>query len=213
MSTSVKRLVEGLSGLQYSVGDMDEFTHHGADDEHGRLSGLAQARPEGVGGVRGQSKNSKLACLGLSKETKPFVWPGVFTLTPNPNRPRTRNPAPNPARWSTSFDADDPCPTDGNEVGVAFVVSAPIGGIACAMLARLAAFVVASRARLFGLVIALAVHSTLLIVGVVGNVFGGHCGSAADRPERDSPDAAARAIRAPVRAHNQRGGSSHRRRP
>lgn len=31
-----------MSRLKDAVGDMDELTHHGADDDHGRLSGLGQ---------------------------------------------------------------------------------------------------------------------------------------------------------------------------
>ena len=52
MSTTVKGEIEELAGSQYTVGDVQEFSHHRADDEHGGLPTWAKrdrkARPQVV---------------------------------------------------------------------------------------------------------------------------------------------------------------------
>jgi hypothetical protein len=52
ISTTVKGGIEGLTGFQYTVGDLQEFSHHRADDEHGGLPTWAKrdrkARPQVV---------------------------------------------------------------------------------------------------------------------------------------------------------------------
>lgn len=80
----MKGWVEGLSGLQYPVGDMDEFTHHGANDEHGRLSGLTQARPEGAtpgGFVEGDHCRH---VEGLAQERVPHLGEPGFPMDAAP---------------------------------------------------------------------------------------------------------------------------------
>lgn len=44
-SNAMKRWIEGLSRLEDTEDDMDEFAHHGADDDHGRLAGSGEAIP------------------------------------------------------------------------------------------------------------------------------------------------------------------------
>ena len=50
--------VEGLTGLEDPVGDMDELAHHGADDEHRGLASGGQALTEALtpGGARSTSE-------------------------------------------------------------------------------------------------------------------------------------------------------------
>jgi len=43
----MKSWFEGLSRLEDAEGDMNEFAHHGADDDHGGLAGGGEAIPEG----------------------------------------------------------------------------------------------------------------------------------------------------------------------
>lgn len=49
---------DGLTRFQYTVGDVQEFSHHRADDEHGGLACVGQAgskgaAPGGVGDIGG----------------------------------------------------------------------------------------------------------------------------------------------------------------
>jgi hypothetical protein len=40
----MKRWIEGLSRLEDAEGDMDEFAHHGADDDQGYLAGASEPK-------------------------------------------------------------------------------------------------------------------------------------------------------------------------
>jgi hypothetical protein len=42
----MKSGIEGLSRLEDAKGDLDEFAHHGADDDHGYLAGGGEAIPK-----------------------------------------------------------------------------------------------------------------------------------------------------------------------
>ena len=44
----MKSWIEGLSRLEDAEGDMNEFAHHGADDDHGYLAGGGEAIPKGT---------------------------------------------------------------------------------------------------------------------------------------------------------------------
>jgi hypothetical protein len=44
----MKSWIEGLSRLEDAEGDMDEFAHHGADDDHGYLAGGSETIPKGA---------------------------------------------------------------------------------------------------------------------------------------------------------------------
>jgi len=43
----MKKRLEGLSRLEDAEGDLNEFAHHGTDDDHGGLAGGGEAIPEG----------------------------------------------------------------------------------------------------------------------------------------------------------------------
>ena len=44
----MKSWIEGLSRLEDAEGDLDEFAHHGADDDHGDLAGGGETIPKGA---------------------------------------------------------------------------------------------------------------------------------------------------------------------
>jgi hypothetical protein len=42
----MKRWIEGFPRLENAEGDMNEFAHHGADEDHGCLAGGGESIPE-----------------------------------------------------------------------------------------------------------------------------------------------------------------------